>query len=276
MKQLFYKILFSISLLIFLQNHSLAQNIFDDLKKAGEQIQKELNKPEVKPKTPNGMPVQTGPSQSPGKQSSQSPGKQVDTKTKTNVPNNFSLFGLKLGDPISSAKITNKQLENTKIIGRMTALRVGAHVTFEPKIKNDYFDSFFITYGPISKKIEGIYGRSKKTFKNTGDCSKASEDNFIFVAEKNSKDNPSISLTFDGEAGILTANIAVFTLPSKEEIIIYNFCNPTLYATPDYNWLAIFNSDREKLIITELEEYNAEKGAKEFQKKKDSGQLKGL
>ena len=270
MINLFSKFLFLISFLILLPENSFAQNIFDDLKKAGEQIQKDLNKPESKPKTPNSMPAQTG--------SSPSPSKQDETKAKTNASNNFSLYGLKLGDPISSAKITNKQLEKDKLIGFLTALRVGAHVTFEPKTKNEYFDSFFITYGPISKKIEGIYGRSKKTFKNESECLKASEDNFLFVIEKNASDNPNTPGRQDTSgAGKLSVDIVSFAPPSSERIIIYNFCNPALGAPPDYNWLAIFKDDRKTgLIYKELEQYNAEKSDKEFQKKKDSGKLKGL
>ena len=278
MKKLFCKILFSTSLLIFLQNHALAQNIFDELKKAGEQLQKEIDKPDTKQKPPasgaqqpaSPKPAQTG--------SSSSPIKQDETKAKTNASNNFSLFGLKLGDPISSAKITNKQLEKDKLIGFLTALRVGAHVTFEPKTKNEYFDSFFITYGPISKKIEGIYGRSKKTFKNESECLKASEDNFLFVIEKNASDNPNAPGRQDTSgAGKLSVDIVSFSPPSSERIIIYNFCNPALGAPPDYNWLAIFKDDRKTgLIYKELEQYNAEKSDKEYQKKKESGKLKGL
>lgn len=268
MINLFSKFLFLISFLILLPENSFAQNIFDDLKKAGEQIQKDLNKPESKPKTPNMPSTQTGSSPSPSKQD------ETKAKAKTNASNNFSLFGLKLGDPISSAKITNKQLEKDKFFGRITGLRVGAHVTFEPNIKNEYFDSFFITYGPISKKIEGIYGRSKQTFKNESECLKASKDNFLFVIEKNASDNPNTPARQDASsAGKLTADLVIFSPPSSEKIIIYNLCNPA----QDYNWLAIFKDDQNTgLIYKELEQYNAEKSDKEFQKKKDSGKLKGL
>jgi DNA polymerase sigma len=44
MINLFSRFLLIISFLILLPENSFAQNIFDDLKKAGEQIQKDLNK----------------------------------------------------------------------------------------------------------------------------------------------------------------------------------------------------------------------------------------
>jgi hypothetical protein len=263
--------IFSFSTKSFSFSHD---KILKDLNKAAEEIQKDLNKPDSKPKPQDSTSTKTNSNSN----SSSSPSKQDQSKEKVNASNNFSLYGLKLNDPISSVKITNKQFEKDKLFGFTTILRVGAHVSFEPEIKNEYFDSFFITYGPISKKIEGIYGRSKQIFKNEGECLKASEDNFKFVIQKNISDNPSINFKIStSSANKISEDIVYFEPPSSEGIVIHNFCNPALGAASDYNWLAIFKDDRKTgIIIKELEQYNAEKSDKEFQKKKDSGKLKGL
>ena len=270
----------TISFLLFLQTKSFSQNIFDELKKATDQIQKDLGKTDSKPQTPA-----VSPPQAPAVSSSQK--KTEDTKTSTPSKSagtsssslgDFTLFGLKLGEPLSSVKLGDKSFAEKKMIGTPSwnaKLIPGAHITFVPETKNDYFDGYFISYSPISKKIEGIYGRSKQTYKNESECLKASGDNFKFVSQKNISNNKNSRVRNEvSHAYKLTEDIVFFFLPSGQRVYLFNYCNLSLN---DHNWLILERDDSETgTLEKEIQQYNAQKGEKDFQKKKDTGKLKGL
>ena len=182
MMKLFCKILFSTSLLIFLQNHALAQNIFDELKKAGEQLQKEIdnNAKQKPPASGAQQPASPKPPASGAQQPSSSTPKPPAKATV--APHNFVLFGVKIGEQISNVKTDNKVFTKNS---DNPYFRVGAHVLFTPTTKNDLFEQYVLSYGPISKKIFKVSGKLKKEYKTKADCDKDFKDIFKFVAEKN-------------------------------------------------------------------------------------------
>jgi hypothetical protein len=285
MKQLFYKILFSISLLIFLQNHSLAQNIFDELKKAGEQLQKDINKPDVKQKPT--APATQQPPASATQQPSTDKSKTEAPSAAKKVQANFTLFNVKIADQISNIKTDNRAF--TKDID-VPYFRVGAHVLFTPAQKNDLFEQYVLSYNPIGKNINKISGKLKKQYNSRGECEKEFKDIFKFVEEKNSNDNKEAIRgdPHQGTGGIISLayrttwelkeKVKVQTLSADRE----DYRNIQLDAlclkidNKFVGWLELSDKWQVNDMVFELAELRNKKEEKDFQQKKDSGKLKGL
>ena len=221
MKKLFCKILFSTSLLIFLQNHALAQNIFDELKKAGEQLQKEIDKPDVKQKPPASGAQQPASPKPPASGAQQPSSSTPKPPAKATVaPHNFVLFGVKIGEQISNVKTDNKVF--TKDSDR-PYFKVGAHVLFTPATKNDLFEQYVLSYGPISKKIYKVSGKLKKEYKTKADCEKDFKDIFKFVAEKNLDENKLAIPSKDEKRPITGGLSRLLTVGYSKNIVKFDF-----------------------------------------------------
>lgn len=246
-----------ISSLLFLPTQSFSQNILDELKKAADQIQKDLgktnSKPQGDPKSKTDINPQQPAVSTPQKKTDDKatiPTNQIVNKPSSTL-GNFTLFGVKLGDPITSVKFGDKSFDKSKLIGNSpnnSWLYPGAHITFIPQTKNDYFDNYFISYSPISKKIEGIFGRSKKVYKDENECLKESKDNFKFVAQRNINDNKGVRFQEEtSDFYKLTNDMVYFYLNSQfgitgRRVYIYNYCN---ISKSDHNWLILERDDRE-------------------------------
>ena len=291
MMKLFCKILFSTSLLIFLQNHALAQNIFDELKKAGEQLQKEIdnNAKQKPPASGAQQPASPKPPASGAQQPSSSTPKPPAKATV--APHNFVLFGVKIGEQISNVKTDNKVF--TKDSDR-PYFKVGAHVLFTPATKNDLFEQYVLSYGPISKKIFKVSGKLKKEYKTKADCEKDFKDIFKFVAEKNYDENElaihkAAETTGQGNYLITDGYEIRYELKEKMLMSAYDTSQGTRnieiwlnarcikYADNKFvGWMELRNIYAENDAIIELADLKQQKEIKEFEQKKDSGKLKGL
>jgi len=293
MKKLYSKILFSISLLIFLQNHVLAQNIFDDLKKAGELLQKEVDKPDAKQKSPASgaqQPVTPKPPASGGQPPSATNPKPPATAA-TASPHNFVLFGVKIGEQLSNVKTDNKVFTKDS---DNPYFKVGSHVLFTPTTKNDLFEQYVLSYGPISKKIFKISGKLKKEYKSKADCEKDFKDIFKFVAEKNSNENNSAIRKAEettGQGNYLSVQGYQMIYILKEQMLksTYDKTQGTTnieirldarcikYADNKFvGWMELSNTWAQNDALVELVDLKQQKEKKDFEQKKDSGKLKGL
>jgi hypothetical protein len=293
MKKLFSKILFSIGLLIFLQNQALAQNIFDELKKAGEQLQKEIDKPDAKQKSPASgaqQPAAPKPSAS-GAQPPSATNPKPPATAATASPHNFVLFGVKIGEQISNVKTDNKVFTKDS---DNPYFRVGAHVLFTPTTKNDLFEQYVLSYGPISKKIFKISGKLKKEYKTNTDCEKDFKDIFKFVAEKNLNENSSAIRRAEETTGqgnylrvqgyqmiyILKEQMLKTTYDKSQgttNIEIWLDARCIKYADNKFvGWMELRNIYLENDALVELVDLKQQKEKKDFEQKKDSGKLKGL
>lgn len=293
MKKLFCKILFSTGLLIFLQNHALAQNIFDELKKAGEQLQKEIDKPDVKQKPPASgaqQPASPKPPASGAQQPSSSTPKPPATAA-TASPHNFVLFGVKIGEQISNVKTDNKVFTKDS---DNPYFRVGAHVLFTPATKNDLFEQYVLSYGPISKKIFKVSGKLKKEYKTKADCEKDFKDIFKFVAEKNLDENKLAirnAAETTGQGNYVSVQGYQMRYILKEQMLksTYDKTQGTTnieiwldarcikYADNKFvGWMELRNTWAENDALVELVDLKQQKEKKDFEQKKDSGKLKGL
>jgi|LakMenE18May11ns_1017448.scaffolds.fasta_scaffold9889233_2 hypothetical protein len=286
MKKLFSKILFSIGLLIFLQNQALAQNIFDELKKAGEQLQKEIDKPDAKQKSPASGTQQPVTPKPPSAANPKPPAAAA-----TASPHNFVLFGVKIGEQISNVKTDNKVFTKDS---DNPYFKVGAHVIFTPTTKNDLFEQYVLSYGPISKKIFKISGKLKKEYKTNTDCEKDFKDIFKFVAEKNLNENNSVIRRAEettGQGNYLRVQGYQMIYILKEQMLksTYDKSQGTTnieirldarcikYADNKFvGWMELSNTWALNDAITELADLKQQKEKKDFEQKKDSGKLKGL
>ena len=282
MKKLFCKILFSTGLLIFLQNHALAQNIFDELKKAGEQLQKEIDKPDVKQKPPaSGAQQPAAPKPAvpaAGTQQQSKPSKSENSNVTPNDRGQFTLFGLKLGDNITTAKLNNKSFSKAHCIDYSGVVCKNQIVPysnqlFTPATKNPLFEEYFITYGAYTKKIEGIFARTKNVYPKYEQCAKELNDPYKFVVEKLIKDNP--TWTSPQERSV-DATMFHYKGNSKQYIRVDFICAAN---KPAYLTLRVFSYDFSvgaPYIETEYLKFSKELEEKQFEKKKGSGELKGL
>jgi hypothetical protein len=279
MKNLFSKILFSIGLLIFLQNQALAQNIFDELKKAGEQLQKEIDKPDAKQKLPASgaqQPATPKPAvPAAGAQQQSKPSKSENSNVTPNDRGQFTLFGLKLGDDINTAKLNNKSFSKAFCINFpcSNSIMPYSNQLFTPATKNPLFEEYFITYGAYTKKIEGIFARTKNVYPKYEQCKKELMDPYKFVVEKLIKDNP--TWTRPQEISV-DATMFHYKGHSKQYIQVAFICETN---KPAYLTLRVFSYDYSvgaPYIETEYLKFSKELENKQFEKKKDSGELKGL
>lgn len=286
----------AISLFIFSQTKSFSQNIFDDLKKATDQIQKDLGKTDTKPQAPSGKTDSK--SQPPAESSSQK--KTEDTKTSTtskstgtssSSSSDFNLFGVKLGDQIANIKTDNKAFTKDSDI---PFFRVNAHVLFTPTTKNELFDQYVLSYGPISKKIFKISGKLKKEYKAKSECEKDFKDIYKFVAEKNLEQNKSAikkAEDITGQGNYLSVDGYQMVYVLKEEMYSHSYDKTQGKKNIDIRlngrcikygenkfigWLELRNIYDENNVLYELADLKQQKEQKDFEQKKGSGQLKGL
>lgn len=285
MKKLFSKILFSIGLLIFLQNQALAQNIFDELKKAGEQLQKEIDKPDAKQKSPASGAQQPVTPKSPSAAQPSTPKAPVAS---SNIPpKNFALFGVKIGDQIANVKTDNKAFTKDS---DNPFFMVGAHVLFTPTVKNTLFEQYVLSYGPISKKIYKVSGKLNKEYKTNDSCIKDFKDIYMFVAEKNRDENKEATKKIMDINGPLFPSMndgyqVLFELKEKVTKGRFKDSNNSIgldarcikYANDKFiGWLELKDHAEEDNAKTELADLKVQKEKKDFEQKKDSGKLKGL
>lgn len=287
MNKLFCKILFSTSLLIFLQNHALAQNILDELKKAGEQLQKEkIDNKQKPPASGAQQPASPKPPASGAQQPSSSTPKPPAQATV--VPHNFVLFGVKIGEQISNVKTDKKEF--TKDSDR-PEFKKGSHVLFTPATKNDLFDLYVLSYGPISKKIHRVSGKLKKEYKTKADCEKDFKDIFKFVVEKNYNENKLAISKADETTGkgnyigvdgyemqyILKEKMQGYYERSTGNIEIWLNAYCIKYAdNKSIGWMELTHVNFQWDAHAETVKLKKQNEQKEFEQKKDLGKLKGL
>ena len=285
MINLFSRFLLIISFLILLPENSFAQNIFDDLKKAGEQLQKGLETPDTKqkPSPTSGQPSAPKPPAASPQSSTSKPASSSKDALSIIDEHQFTLFDIKIGDPIQSAKLTGKGYSEDYLIkGGGDFIRGYTNQFFTPKTKNDLFDEYLITYGPYTKKIVGIYAKTKKTYKTVDECDKDLKDPSKFIQNRLTKDNP--KWTFQGNPNSFIAFNSEFNKAmnynSERDMVkgAMVFKTACQLNNPGYIFLRRHNDDPRgpELVYQEQQKFLKEKEQKDFEKKKDTGKLKGL
>jgi hypothetical protein len=273
-------------LLILVQTTSFSQNVLDQLKSATDQLQKGIDQNSNKKN--NSVPASNSTSQT------TTPAPKTTTSNTSTAPKaivapegNFSLFGLKLGDSISNAKLDNKGFEKEKYFIFSSGVTIAAlipkgHSVFTPQTKNEIFDMYLISYGPITRKIEGIYGRTKTVFKTAQECRDGTDSAFKFVYEKLIKDNPNFRAQPDSSSTYSTIADLIFF---NESVVLHQSCKNN-----DNGWLILSffkvkgkNMNGEDAIVPdsfkiqqEINQLKAQEKDKQFEKEKDSGKMKGL
>jgi hypothetical protein len=210
-KKITLNIFFFLSFLILIQNHSFAQNIFDELKKATEQIQKDLenqSKDSKEIKLPSAQDnkkqnIQQNIDQKPtakttNNQNQNSQVQKSDSKNLEDVLSKFpDLFGAKIFSKLNTVKVENKQFDRKFIINADMILDLGMYTSFTPKDKNSDFKEYFVVslpstsysttskvYGPNENIIVAVYARNKNTFSDFDKCMKAMRPYGEFLVKK--------------------------------------------------------------------------------------------
>ena len=150
MRNNFFIILSLIFFIFSLQNYSYSQNIFDELKKVTDQIQKDLEKSDTK----QNSPVTTTPINKPTSTTTPSPKPPDSTNS---IEHLFTLFGVKLGSDIST-------VPNIKFITEVRQPEIIRKASFTPKLKNELIGNYYVYFYPLSKTIHRVEGESKQTF----------------------------------------------------------------------------------------------------------------